>query len=244
MISGLIQPSVSLKYFICFFLPLNKLFLLRVAIARSEKCVRKNVTLQRTPSFELPRDGWMSNCVSDFFNWTWTWGNIAPYFQDLSNIYMVRCTRWKWKETVVWFAYQRWPESHFKTPLLSQYFLNRMRLRNFQIWESHSSSKSGNHRCNRNSVMFVIKQWRLQRPSRLDPDTAENKVSTDPGLLFHKFLTPRPKKRRIRPESTSDLWPPLLTDLVFTQASALLTPRLRSRRQNIRPFPNFRLPTP
>jgi len=28
----------------------------------------------------------------------------------------------------------------------------------FQIWESESYSNSGNHRCNRNLAMFVIKQ--------------------------------------------------------------------------------------
>ena len=37
----------------------------------------------------------------------------------------------------------------------------------FQIWKSDSCSNSGNHWCNRNSAMFGLKQWHLQRPRRL-----------------------------------------------------------------------------
>jgi len=31
----------------------------------------------------------------------------------------------------------------------------------FQIWESDPCSNSANHRCNRNSSMFVFKQWHV-----------------------------------------------------------------------------------
>ena len=68
-----------------------------------------------------------------------------------------------------------------------------------QIRESDSCSDSGyNHRSNRNLTMFSPKK------DRTDSCYCRNeRVTPDPGPLFHKFLTPGPKeKRRFLPEST------------------------------------------
>ena len=58
---------------------------------------------------------------------------------------------------------QRWAESHFQTPtpVLFQIFEYSPDPgpKIFQIWESDSYSDSGNHRCNRNSAMLLLKQW-------------------------------------------------------------------------------------
>jgi len=43
----------------------------------------------------------------------------------------------------------------------------------FQIWESHSYSYSGNHRCNRNSAMFLLKKCLIWKPTQT-PATAKN----------------------------------------------------------------------
>jgi len=77
----------------------------------------------------------------------------------------------------------------------------------FLIWDTDSCSASGNHRCNRNSATFVIKQWHLQKPHRLLPLP---KIKSDPGSgsgFFTNFLTPLrgPKKNTMFPDSTPAL---------------------------------------
>ena len=57
----------------------------------------------------------------------------------------------------------------FRLRLLLQNFWIRIRVWNFFKYENPSDpcSNSDNHRCNRNSVLFEIKQWHLQTPHRL-----------------------------------------------------------------------------
>jgi len=58
---------------------------------------------------------------------------------------------------------QRWRESHFQTltPLLFHNFEFGSLSEMLQICESDAGSNSSNNQCNRNSAMFVLKQWHL-----------------------------------------------------------------------------------
>jgi len=118
--------------------------------------------------------------------------------------------------------HRRWPESHFPTPLLFQW-----------IWFRNFTNLGI-------QLLFKLRQpydaTEIQQYPRLSNDIYRDyadscycrKSKLTPGPVFHKFFIPVPatKKRRILPESTPDLWPPLLSTLLQTLGPAGFCVRL------------------